>query len=112
MDTRLRTTRTLKVTEVEVPPEQREMLAQLYLDPRYEALLDLMERSCIALETAHLNTGVGDPEAVLGGHALTKGVWQFYIYVQKQVMSSYATRASEEDEAPAPSLNDVLQGVE
>lgn len=113
MDIRLRTSRTLKVTEIEVSSEAKELLAQLYQDPRYEALLDVMERACISLETAHLNTSVGQPEEILGGHALSKGSWLFFTYVQKQVQNAYNTRTKDEDaEQSPPSLEEMIQGTE
>src|SRR5215469_4447306 len=109
---KLRTTRTLKVTEVALSSEERENLAQLYNDPRYEALLDVMERACIELDTAHLNTSVGEPEAILGGHAVAKAAWRFFLYVQKQVVSAYNTRTISAPDTPGPSLEEMLQGVE
>lgn len=112
MEIRLRKTRTLKVTEVVMSNEEREGLAQLYTDPRYEFLLNAMERACIELETAHLNTGVGEPEAILGGHALAKSAWLFFTYVQKTVLNSYRTREQEAEPAEPARLEDVLQGVE
>lgn len=112
MEVRLRKTRTLKVTEVEIPSEERELLAQLFPDPRYEALLNLMERACISLETAHFNTGVNDPEGILGGHALTKGAWLFFLFVQGAVNNAYHTRTMDEPESQPASLNDLIQGVE
>jgi hypothetical protein len=112
MEARLRTTRTLKVTEIIVTDEEKAQLAQLAADPRYEALLNVMERGCIELETAHFNSNVGDPEAVLGGHCLAKGVWLFFTYVQKQVLNaSYTSSEDEGQQAPAK-LEDVIQGVE
>jgi hypothetical protein len=111
MEIRLRTTRTLKVTEIRVSPEEKEFLAQLYTDPRYEALLNVMERACIEIETAHLNTSVGEPEAILGGHALAKSAWLFFTYCQKQVDNAYHTRTIDEPEVAAASLDEILQGV-
>lgn len=108
----IRKTRTLKVTELEIPPEQREMLAQLALDPRYEALLDVMERSCIQLDTSLINVSVGEPEAILGAHAVSKAGWLFFTYVQRQVMTAYHTRAGEPEDQEKPSLEDLIQGVE
>lgn len=112
MEVRLRTTRTLKVTEFELSPDKKEQLAQLYDDPRYIALLDALEMACISLETAHLNTGVGNPEEILGGHALAKSAWLVFTYVQKLVSNAYHTRTSDEAESPPPSLEDLIQGVE
>jgi hypothetical protein len=112
MEIRLRTFRTLKVTELQLSAQTREMLAQLYDDPRYEALLDVMEQACISLETAHFNTSVGEPDEILGGHALAKGAWLFFTYVQKQVNNAYHTRTQEGSESPPPTFEDLLQGVE
>lgn len=112
MEIRLRTTRTLKVTELQLPPDKREQLAQLYDDPRYIALLDAMEMACISLETAHFNTSVGNPEEILGGHALAKSSWLFFTYVQKLVSNAYHTRTRDEQEVAPPSLEEVIQGVE
>ena len=112
MELRLRKTRTLKVTEINLSPEEREGLAQLYQDPRYEFLLNVMERACIELETSHFNTSTGDPEAILGGHALAKGTWLFFTYVQKQVLNAYHTRVEPEEPIEPPSLEEVLQGVD
>lgn len=112
MELRLRSTRTLKVTEITVSGEEREQLAQLGADPRYEALLNTMERACISLETAHLNTPVGDPETVLGGHLLCKGAWLFFAYIQKQVLNAVHTRDNQEETREEPSFDDIIQGVE
>ncbi len=111
MEIKLRTTRTLKVTEVRLTDEQMAQLADLSMDTRYETLLDVMERACIELETAHLNTDVGSPEAVLGGHCMAKAVWLFFAYVQKQVLNARHTRTGGEEHNESPSLDDVLQGV-
>lgn len=112
MDLKVRTTRTLKVTEINLSAEEKEKLAQLFSDPRYEALLNVMERACIELDTAHLNTPIGEPEAILGGHAVSKAAWRFFIYVQKQIVSAYNTRTDSEETDNPPSLEDMLQGVE
>jgi len=112
MEIRLRTTRTLKVTELEIKTDAREQLAQLYTDPRYEALLDVMERACISIETTHLNTPVGDPETVLGGHVMAKSAWLFFTYVQKHVLNAYHTRAGEADPEHRPSFEEIAQGIE
>jgi hypothetical protein len=113
MEARLRTTRTLKVTEVQVTPEETAQLVQLLVDPRYIALLNVMERACIEIDTAHLNTPVSDPEAVLGGHCLSKGVWLFFTYIQKQVLNASYTGLKEDNGKQSPaSLEEVIQGVE
>lgn len=112
MEIRLRTTRTLKVTELKISPEERAGLAQLFNDPRYENLLNVMERACIELETAHFNTSVGNPEEILGGHAVAKAAWLFFTYVQKQVCNAYNTIEPEEGQAPEASLDEMLQGVQ
>ncbi len=112
MELKLRTTRTLKVTEVRPTPAELVQLTDLALDPRYEALLNVMERACIELETAHFNTPVGDPEAVLGGHCVAKAAWLYFTYVQKQVLNAYNSRVGTDEDTPPPSLEDLLQGVE
>jgi hypothetical protein len=111
MDIRRRTTRTLRVTELKLSPEERSALAQLYSDPRYESLLNVMERGCIELETAHFNTSTGNPEEILGGHAVTKAAWLFFAYVQKQVYNAYNAQEVEASQAEelSPSLEDMLQ---
>jgi len=38
----VRTTRTLKATDIQFTPEQIQQLARLYLDPGYQTLVDLM----------------------------------------------------------------------
>jgi len=112
MDLKIRKTRTLKVTEVRVSAEQQGQLAELAMDPRYEALLDVMERACIELETAHFNTNVGDPEAVLGGHCMAKAAWLFFTYVQKQVFNAYSSRTgTEEEPGTEPTFDEMLQGI-
>lgn len=114
MDVRARTTRTLKVTEIAVSDEERELLAQLFKDSRYQALLDVMERACIEVETAHFRVSMGDPEAILGGFAVAKASWSFFTYVQRQVQNAYLSRAAAEDEGPTepPTLEEYLQSVE
>lgn len=113
MEVRLRTTRTLKVTEPKVSDEELQALADLYQDSRYEALLNVMERACIETETAHFNTAASDPEAVLGGHLVCKASWKFFIYVQKAIRSAWIARQSDDKQVPqGTSLNDMLQGVE
>lgn len=108
----IRKTRTLKVTEVRVPPEEIEHLAQLALDPRYQALLNVMERSCIELDTALLNVPANEPEAVLGGHCISKAAWLFFVYMQKQVQNALYSRTGESEEGSRPSLEEMIQGVE
>lgn len=112
MEIRQRKTRTLRVTELRISDEEKNALAQLYQDARYEALLNVMERVCIELETAHFNTPVGDVETVLGGHVLAKSAWLFFQYVQKMVLNAYNTRQGEAEPEAPPSLEDMLQSVE
>jgi hypothetical protein len=112
MELKIRTTRTLKVTEVQVSAEEQESLAQLALDPRYISLLNVMERGCIELETAHFNSPVGEPESVLGGHCVAKAAWLFFIYVQKAVMTAYNCRTGPDEETEPAQLDDVLQGIQ
>jgi len=72
-----------------------------------------MERSCIELDTAFINTPVGYPESILGAHCVSKAGWLFFTYVQKVVLNAYIQQTGEQEvETPPPSLNDVLQGVE
>ena len=101
------------MTEVRISDEQRAELAELYKDSRYNTLLDVMERACIEVETAHLNTSPGQPEEILGGHAIAKACWGFFIYVQKQIVSAYNGRVSDNDgPITPPTLDEFLQGVE
>jgi hypothetical protein len=111
MEVKLRTTRTLKVTEEKISDEERAMLAQLFMDPRYIALVNVMERSCIALDGCFINAPVGNPEEILGAHAVSRAAWLFFTYVQRQVLNCYNMQPGEEEEVPEPSLNDILQGV-
>lgn len=111
MEVKIRTTRTLKVTEEKISEEDRALIAQLFMDPRYIALVNVMERSCIALDTCFVNAPVGQPEEILGAHAVSKAAWLFFTYVQKQVLNCYTMQPADEEEGPPPSLNDVLQGV-
>jgi len=112
MEIRHRTTRKLKVTELVISEEEKRQLAQLYQDERYTALLNVMERVCIELETAHFNTPVGDVETVLGGHILAKSSWLFFQYVQRMVLNAYNSREVETEPESPPSLDEMLQGVE
>lgn len=114
MDVHVRKTRTLKVTEVKITEEEIIALADLFKDSRYEALLNVMERACIEMESAHFGTPMGDPEAILGGFAVTKACWWFFTYVQRQCHNAYQSRAAAPDEGPveAPTLDEYLQGVE
>lgn len=111
MSEMIRKTRSLKVTEIEIPPEEKEHLAQLAMDPRYAAVLNVMERACIELDTALINVSTGDPEAILGAHAVSKAGWLFFVYVQRQVQNALYARTGEE-EPERPSLEDLIQGVE
>jgi hypothetical protein len=113
MEVRLRSTRTLKVTEVRPNELEQVHLADLYQDARYESLLNLMERACIELETGHFNTPLNDPEGILGGHILCKSAWLFFTYIQKWVQNSYHSRAATEEVPQVePTLEDMIQGVE
>lgn len=106
----IRTTRTLKATDIKLTPDQIVQLARLSLDPGYQALLDLMEASCISIDTALVNASPGQPEEVLGAHAVSRAAWLFFTYVQKQVAYAYNSRASDaENEAPRPSMDDLFQ---
>ena len=112
MEIRLRTTRKMKVTEVKVTDQEMEHLAQLHDDARYESLLNVMERACIEIETAHLNTSIADPEAILGGHLMSKASWLFFQYIQKQVLHSYHARTLADEPVQEPTLEETFQGVE
>jgi hypothetical protein len=114
MDVRVRKTRTLKVTEVKISEEECELLAQLYKDSRYQALLNVMERACIEMESAHFSVPMGDPESILGGFAVAKACWYFFTYVQRQVHNCFSSRAADEEEGPIepPTLEEFIQSVE
>src|SRR5215472_14313027 len=113
MEIRLRKTRTLKVTEIKVSDEEMAELADLYKDSRYQTFLNVMERACIEVETAHFTCPLGDPEGILGGFAVAKACWLFFTYVQRQVQNAYLSRTAEPEEQPeAPTLDDFLQSVE
>jgi len=88
------------------------MLAQLALDPRYEALLDLMESACINLDTALINVPTGHPEEILGAHAVSKAAWLFFTWVQKAVLNASYTSIRGDEATPPPSLEELMQGVE
>lgn len=108
----IRKTRTLRPTEIKIPADELSLLAGLPGDPRYDALLNVMERACISLDTAHLETAISDPEAILGGHCVSKAGWQFFVYVQKQVQAAYYMRSKEGDDQAPATLEEMLQGVE
>jgi hypothetical protein len=108
----IRKTRTLKVTEIKLTEEELTDIALLFTDPRYQSLLNVMERACISIDTAHLDTPTGEVETVLGGHCVAKAGWLFFQYVQKQVYSAYHTRTQMEEPAEKPSFADLVQGVE
>lgn len=109
----VRTTRTLKATDIKFTPEQIQQLARLSLDPGYQTLVDLMEAACISIDTAMVNASPGQPEEVLGAHAVSRAAWLFFTYVQKQVLYAYNNRAGDaEAEVDRPSMDDILQGVE
>jgi hypothetical protein len=108
----IRTTRTLRVTEVRVDPERERLLAELYKMNYWEALLDEMEASCIQIETCLIDAPIGDPEEILGAHAVTKAAWLFFQHVQKKVYSAYQKHAGQDIPAPKPSLNDLIQSME
>ena len=114
MEIRTRTTRTLKVTELKISDEEKELLAQLYKDSRYEALLNVLERACIEIETAHFSVSMGDPEAILGGFAVAKAAWKLFTFIQQQVYNAFISRAAldEGPEEEPPTLEETLQSVE
>lgn len=113
MEVRIRSMRTLKVTDVKVSDEERQQLASLRDDGRYQVLLDTLERICIEIETSHLNTSFGEPEAILGGHALARAAWLVFTYLQKQVENAYLSRtALPEEPIEEPTFEEILQGVE
>ena len=109
---RARKTRKLRVTEPAISAEEKRNLAELYKDARYESLLNVMERACVEVETAHFNTPLGDTETILGGHLLAKGTWLFFQYVQRLVLNAYNTREGEPEPEAPPSLEEMLQSVE
>lgn len=111
MEVLIRKTRTLRPTEIKLGDDEIEQLSQLYADPRYEALLNVMERACISLDTAHLDTPTSDPETVLGGHCVCKAAWFFYTYVQRQILAAYHMRTGAQPPEEKPNLDDLLQGV-
>jgi hypothetical protein len=111
MELKLRTTRTLKITELQVSPEEKELLAQLSQDPRYEALLNVMERACIEIDAGMVNAPVNDPEGVLGAHCVAKAAWKMFTYIQRQVLNAYHTRETGELEQSAPTLEETLQSI-
>jgi hypothetical protein len=65
------------------------------------------------MESAHFGVSMGDPEAILGGFAVAKACWFFFTYVQRQVQNAFLSRAADTEEpSTAPSLEEMLQGVE
>lgn len=109
---KLREARTLVVTEVLVSPEEQGELASLYKDSRYQnALLNVMERACISLDTAHINTPLGNRDEILLTFAVAKASWLFFTYVQKHVLNAYNNQSLEPDEKQAPDLSEVIQSL-
>lgn len=116
MDVRIRSTRSLKVTEIKVSEEELIQLAELFKDSRYHALLNVMERACIEIETSHFNVPMTDPEGILGGFAVAKACWFFFGYIQRQVQYAFMSRSASpeevEEELEPPTMEAYLQGVE
>lgn len=112
MEPTIRKTRTLKVTEIKLSEEEISDIALLFTDPRYQSLLNVMERACISIDTAFLETPIGDVETVLGGHAVSKAAWKFFEYVQKQVFSAYHSRTQTAQPVEEPTFADLVQSVE
>lgn len=108
----LRRTRTLKVTEVAISDDECIEIAALYKSSHWQALLNVMERACISIETGLINAPVGNPDEILGAHAVTKAAWLFFQYVQKEVYSSYNRQMQEPAGQEETPLNDLIQGVE
>jgi hypothetical protein len=111
MELKIRHTRTLKVTEVNPSREEQAQLAQLWGDPRYNALLNLMERTCIEIDSGLINAPVNDPEGVLGAQCVSKAAWIFFTYLQKKVLNAYQNREVDTEEAPQPQFEELIQGV-
>lgn len=88
----IRRQRTLSVMEWDhkMTPQEIGVLASFQNDPRYTALLDVMERGCIAQETALINADPADSEKVLAHHVLSKAMWQTFVWIQQRVEDARA----------------------
>lgn len=111
----IRKERKLSVKDQKLSDEEKNNLALLFTDPRYESLLDVMERACIEQETALINAPGEEPERILAEHALAKAFWKVFVYVQNQVKNAFDQRAGqgeEKDIDPVERENRRILGVE
>lgn len=88
----IREHRTLSVKDQALTEAELAMLSELSMDPRYQVLLDVMERACIEQETALINCPVEQPERILGEHAVSQAAWKFFTYIQRQVQNAHIHR--------------------
>jgi hypothetical protein len=108
----IREQRTISVTQLDLSPVAKAALSELSQGPYYPHLLDLMERACIEMDTALINTPAADPEAVLGAHAISAAAWKFFTYIQRAVQNAHNQHTAIEPEPPEPpSEEDRIQGI-
>ena len=80
----IRTERTFGVTG-RLSEEKRGALATIRTHPGYQALLDILEQTCIEQESRLINRDVTDPEAIVAEHRKTQAMWQMFTHMQEAV---------------------------
>jgi hypothetical protein len=110
--TAIRNERRFGVT-AQLEPNQRRNLNALRNSEVWDDLLDVMEQTCIEVETDLINTSAADENAVLANHKMAKAAWKMFTHFQEKIFSeSSLYLESVAKKPPVPELTPEEQFIE
>jgi hypothetical protein len=108
----IRTERRFGVT-AQLEPHQRRNLNALRNSEVWDDLLDVMEQTCIEVETELLNTSVAEKAAVLARHQSAQNAWKIFTHFQEKILlESSLYLESVAKKPPVPELTPEEQFIE
>jgi hypothetical protein len=110
--TAIRTERRFGVT-AKLEPNQRRNLNALRNSEVWDDLLDVMEQTCIEVETDLINTSAAEEAEVLANHKMAKAAWKIFTHFQEKIFSeSSLYLESVAKKPPVPELTAEEQFIE
>jgi hypothetical protein len=84
MNQPIRTERRFGVTS-ELTQQQRVNLLKMRNEDGWQDVLDVMEMTCIEIETALINTSSDKETEVLANHKMAKAAWLIFTHLQEKI---------------------------
>jgi|SRR5579872_5180706 hypothetical protein len=110
--TAIRTERRFGVT-AQLEPNQRRNLNALRNSEVWDDLLDVLEQTCIEIETDLINTPADEEAAVLANYRMAKSAWKMFTHFQEKIfLESSLYLDSVAKKPPVPELTPEEQFIE